>query len=68
MKLANVTSVVYEQPFGKGRQIDANWNRAVDALLGGWELNTINTARTGNAINVYYSPSAANDVTGLTED
>jgi hypothetical protein len=35
---------------------------------GGWELNTINTPHTGNSINVYDSPSAANDVTGLTED
>jgi len=40
----------------------------VDAILGGWELNTINTANTGNPINVYYSPSTANDVTGLTQD
>jgi hypothetical protein len=68
VKLANVTSVVYELPIGKGRKFGANSNPLVDALLGGWELNSINTARTGNAINVYYSPSAANDVTGLTQD
>jgi hypothetical protein len=31
-------------------------------------LNTINTANTGTPIDVSYSPSAANDVTGLTND
>jgi hypothetical protein len=64
----NVTSVVYELPFGKGRKFGAKWNPLFDAALGGWELNTINTANTGNPINVYYSPSTANDVTGLTQD
>ncbi len=64
----NVTSAVYELPFGKGRKFGAKWNPFIDAALGGWELNTINTANTGNPINVCYAPSAANDVTGLTQD
>lgn len=64
----NVTSVVYQLPFGKGRRFGSNWNRGIDGVLGGWEINTINTANTGNPINVYYSPTAANDVTGLTQD
>jgi len=40
----------------------------VDAALGGWEINTIETLNTGTPIDVSYSPSAANDVTGLTND
>jgi hypothetical protein len=68
VKLINVTSVVYELPFGKGRQFGNNWNPVINAVLGGWELNTVNTAHTGNPVNVYYSPSTANDVTGLTQD
>jgi Carboxypeptidase regulatory-like domain/TonB-dependent Receptor Plug Domain len=64
----NVSSVVYQLPFGKGRKFGSHWNPVVDGALGGWEINTINTANTGNPINVYYSPSAANDVTGLTQD
>src|SRR3984957_9340549 len=63
-KLVNVTSVVYQLPFGKGRQFGANMNPVFDAVLGGWELNTINTASTGLPLNVYYSPTAANDVSG----
>ena len=65
VKLINVTSVVYELPFGKGRQFGGNMNPVLDAMLGGWELNGINTANTGLPINVYYAPSTANDVTGL---
>ena len=66
--LVNVTSLVYELPFGKGRQFGSSWNPVVDSVLGGWELNTINTANSGSPIDIYYSPSAANDVTGLTQD
>jgi Carboxypeptidase regulatory-like domain/TonB-dependent Receptor Plug Domain len=66
--LINVTSVVYELPFGRGRRFGAHMNRLLDAAVGGWELNTINTANTGTPIDVSYSPSAAQDVTGLTND
>jgi hypothetical protein len=68
VKFINVTSVVYQVPFGKGRKFGSNVNPIVDAALGGWELNTINTANTGVPIDVSYAPSAANDVTGLTND
>jgi Carboxypeptidase regulatory-like domain/TonB-dependent Receptor Plug Domain/TonB dependent receptor len=68
VKLNNVTSVVYELPFGKGKQFAASVNPFLDAVIGGWELNSINTAHTGQPLNVYYSPSAANDVTGLSND
>ena len=66
--LINVTSLVWQVPFGKGRRYGAGVSRALDAALGGWELNTINTANTGTPIDVAYSPSTANDVTGLTND
>jgi hypothetical protein len=68
VEFMNVTSMVYQLPFGRGRKFGSQWNPIVDALAGGWEINTINTANSGNPINVYYSPSAANDVTGLTQD
>jgi hypothetical protein len=65
VKLINVTSVVYQLPFGKNRRLLGSANRAIDAVIGGWDLNAINTANTGTPINVYYAPPAANDVTGL---
>ncbi len=64
-KLINVTSVVYQLPIGKGRQFLGKMNPVLDAILGGWEVNAINTGSTGLPVNVYYSPTAANDVTGL---
>jgi hypothetical protein len=68
VKFLNVTSVVYQLPFGKGRKYASNMNPVLDGALGGWELNTINTANTGTPINVFYSPSSINDITGLTND
>lgn len=42
-----VISGVYELPFGRGKQFGGNWNRAVDALLGGWQTNGIYTIQSG---------------------
>jgi hypothetical protein len=55
-------------PFGKGRKLGANMNPVLDAFFGGWELNSINTAHTGTPLNVYYTPSTANAVSGLSND
>jgi len=68
VKFNNVTSVVYELPFGKGKQFGSSLNPILDAAIGGWQLDSINTAHTGTPLNVYYGPSTANDVTGLSND
>ncbi len=68
VKLNNVTSIVYDLPFGKGRKFGSRMNPVFDAVLGGWEFNTINTAHTGTPLNVYYTPSTANGVSGLSND
>ena len=68
LKFIDVTSVVYQLPFGKGRQFGSNMNPVMDAVFGGWEVNAVDTARTGTAINVNYGPSAANDLTGSIAD
>src|SRR5215468_1595415 len=68
VKLNNVTSVVYELPFGHGRRYAADANPILNGFIGGWEISTINTAHTGTPLNVFYAPSTANDVTGLSSD
>ncbi len=69
IKINNVTSVVYMLPFGKGRKYAASVNPVMDAVIGGWELSTINTAHTGTPLNVFYnSPSTANAISGLSND
>ena len=70
IKLNNVTSVVYLLPFGKGRSFGSNWNPVLDAVAGGWELTGINSAHTGQPIDLaYYTvPSAFNVTPGLSND
>ena len=68
VKLINVTSLVYQMPFGRGRKIGANWNRAIDAFVGGWELTSINTANSGIPLNVFYTPTANFDGTSRIAD
>jgi hypothetical protein len=38
---------VYNLPFGRGQKFGTNWNRAIDAMLGGWSINAIATGQTG---------------------
>jgi hypothetical protein len=55
----NTTSVVWDMPFGNGRRIGANWHYALNGLLGDWSLSGINSATSGQTINLTYDPSAA---------
>jgi hypothetical protein len=32
-------TIVYQLPFGHGRQFGSNWNRALDEVVGGWKLS-----------------------------
>jgi hypothetical protein len=43
-------STVGELPFGKGKMFGGNWNRAVDAFLGGWQANGILTLASGQPL------------------
>jgi hypothetical protein len=47
-----VTSVVYELPFGRGKHFLSNSGRALDVVIGGWQLNTIAYWQTGNQRSV----------------
>jgi hypothetical protein len=42
-----VLSGVYELPFGKGKIIGNAWKPALDAVLGGWQLNQITSFQGG---------------------
>lgn len=41
-----VSSFTYELPVGRGRAYGRDWNRGLDAVLGGWQLGGILTLRT----------------------
>ena len=38
---------LYELPFGRGKLFGNNWNRGLDALLGGWQISGITQLQTG---------------------
>jgi hypothetical protein len=47
-----VLSYVYQLPFGRGERFGANANRALDLLIGGWQINGIYQAQTGTPFSV----------------
>ncbi len=42
-----VANAQYDLPVGRGKKFGGSMNRAADILVGGWQLNTIFTMRTG---------------------
>ena len=46
------TAFNYELPFGRGKRFGASMNRALDAVVGGWQTNGILTLRTGQPLTV----------------
>jgi len=47
-----VFNALYDLPFGHGRTFGANWNGAVNAILGGWEFAPIVTLASGFPFDV----------------
>jgi hypothetical protein len=59
LPVSNITSLVYDLPFGRGRQFGHDLNPVVDAALGGWQVSAINTAQAGTPFDITYSPNSA---------
>ena len=60
---SNITSIIWELPFGRGRRWSNN-NALANAILGGWRTTVINQMRSGMPINIYYNPSSQAAVCG----
>jgi len=56
----------YELPFGKDRKFGNNWNRAVDAVAGGWGASVAVTAHSGFPITVQDSSNPSLQATRST--
>ncbi|HKR28320.1 MAG TPA: carboxypeptidase regulatory-like domain-containing protein [Acidobacteriaceae bacterium] len=52
-------SVVWDLPFGEGRLLASQMPKALETVLGGWQITAINTDTSGQPFNLTYSPSAA---------
>ena len=59
LPVANITSLVYELPFGHGRKFMSSANGIVDGVLGGWQVSSINSMTAGTPFNITYSPNSA---------
>jgi hypothetical protein len=55
-------------PFGSGRRFLGNASAVTDALLGGWQLAGINTVSAGENVTLRYTPTAAQQVSGIQQD
>ena len=55
-----VGSLVYDLPFGQGRRFGSNMNRALDTIVGGWQINTLVNFRQGLGYNVTVPGDLAN--------
>jgi hypothetical protein len=64
----NVTAAVWRLPIGNGRRLLRNASKALDAVVGGWELSTVSNAFSGQPINIIFSPTSAFQVDTITAD
>jgi hypothetical protein len=62
LPIANVTSLVYEVPFGHGKRFLSDVNGVENAFLGGWQISAINSAQAGTPFNLTYTPNTAQAV------
>jgi len=53
---AATVSILYELPFGRGKQFASQIPRAADYVVGGWQINPFWTAGTGTPFNITINP------------
>ncbi len=58
LPIANITSLVYDLPFGHGRTFGQHLNPIMDGVLGGWQVSADNTAQAGTPFNLTYGPNS----------
>ncbi len=63
--LNDTLSIVYDLPFGNGRRWGGNSPRFLNTVLGDWQFTAINTATSGQPVNLIYNISSSATVSGL---
>jgi hypothetical protein len=48
-------AIIFELPFGRNRWIGGGMNRVMDAIVGGWALNTVATVQSGQPLAIFNS-------------
>ncbi len=62
LPVANITSLVYELPFGRGKKFLTSSGGVVNSLVGGWQVSGIVVLQAGTPFNITYSPNGAQAV------
>ncbi len=52
-------SVLYDLPFGKGKQFGSGWSGPVNAAFGGWSVNVIERILSGFPVYIYNSANGS---------
>ncbi len=52
LKFVDVLSAVYQLPVGRARRFGASMPKLLDHFVGGWQATAINTAQSGQAVNL----------------
>ena len=63
--LNDILSIIYDLPYGKGRMFGANAPMALQEVLGGWQVLLINSASSGQPLNIIYSPNSFQSVSTI---
>jgi hypothetical protein len=63
-----VFSGLYHLPVGRGQAFGSGWNSFADAILGGWQVNSIYIMRTGTPVNVVRGNNPTSVLPGLRPD
>lgn len=64
----STTSFVVDLPFGRDRKFMSSAGPVLNALLGGWQIAGINTVIPGEPVTLTYTPTAAQQVSGIQQD
>lgn len=64
----STTSFVLDVPFGQGRRFLGSASPALDAVIGGWQVAGINSFYAGEPVTLTYTPTAAQQVSGIQQD
>ena len=63
--LNDTLTAIWDLPYGRGRHWGGSANFAMQTLAGGWQFTVINTASSGQPVNLIYSEPTQFDVSDL---
>jgi hypothetical protein len=63
--LNDTLTLIWDLPYGHGRQFGGGANRIMQTALGGWQISAVNTATSGQPVNLIYTVPTQFDVSDI---